>query len=125
MHGVYVHVPWCKRRCPYCAFYVEVDRGTPGGPFVDRVLAEHAARAPEFGEAAATVFLGGGTPSRMPGDARRRLLEGIPRERDGEVTAETTPEDATSEWLEAALEAGVNRLSLGVQTLDPKFAHLL
>jgi oxygen-independent coproporphyrinogen-3 oxidase len=125
MHGVYVHVPWCKRRCPYCAFYVEVDRGTPWGPFVDRVLAEHTMRAPEFGDTAATVFLGGGTPSRMPGDALRRLLDGLPRAAGAEVTAETNPEDATPEWLEAALEAGVNRLSLGVQTLDPKFAHLL
>ncbi len=123
--GAYVHVPWCKRRCPYCAFYVEVDRATPWEAFVDRVLREHAIRSPEFGERATTVFLGGGTPSRLPSAALARLVAGIPRVPGAEVSAETNPEDASAEWLDGALEAGVNRVSLGVQTLDPRFAALL
>jgi oxygen-independent coproporphyrinogen-3 oxidase len=123
--GTYIHVPWCRRRCPYCAFYVEVDRDVPWDQFVDAVLREHAFRSHEFGEQTTTLFLGGGTPSRMPGPALARLLAGIPRVAQAEVTAETNPEDADDAWIAAALEAGVTRLSLGLQTFDPQFAHLL
>lgn len=128
--GLYVHIPWCRRRCPYCAFYVEVDRQTPWPAFVDAVLREHALRSPEFatettGVEATSVFLGGGTPSRLPPASLSRLLAGLPRLAGAEVTAEANPEDVTPEWLDAAVSAGVNRLSVGVQTFDPRFAHLL
>src|SRR5690606_28964223 len=91
----------------------------------DALLAEHARRAPEYGPRAETVFLGGGTPSRLPPAALRRLLAGLPRERGAEVTVETNPEDAEDAWLEAAAEAGVTRISLGLQTFDPARARLL
>lgn len=124
--GVYVHVPWCKRRCPYCAFYVEVERAAPFEAYVDRALANFAARRADFPSAPpVSVFLGGGTPSRLPGPALARLLAGIPRVEGAEVSAETNPEDADAAWLSAALEAGVNRLSLGLQTMNPGFARLL
>lgn len=132
--GLYVHVPWCRIRCPYCAFYVVTDpsgnKGTGRGPtpafgrYVDAVLAEHALRRPEFPGPAATVFLGGGTPSRLPGPELRRLLDGLARAPDAEVSAEMNPEDVAVA-LEPALEAGVNRVSLGIQTLDPATAKKL
>lgn len=126
--GVYVHVPWCRRRCPYCAFYVEVDRDAPYEAFVDRVLREHAARRPAFTALAprpATVFLGGGTPSRLPAAALARLIAGLDAAPGAEISAECNPEDCTPDWLDAALAAGVTRVSLGLQTLDPRFARLL
>lgn len=123
--GVYVHVPWCRRRCPYCAFYVEVDRDVDWERFVDRVLSEYDVRRREFATPPATVFLGGGTPSRMPAGPLARLIEGLGAAPGAEVSAECNPEDADEGWLDGALAAGVTRVSLGMQTFDPKFARLL
>ncbi len=69
---------------------------------------------------AATVFLGGGTPSQLPRRDLVRLVSAIEVDPDPEVTVEANPEDVTPEWLEACLEAGVNRVSLGVQSLDAR-----
>lgn len=135
--GVYLHVPWCRRRCPYCAFYVEVDRGNrdepsaapsdavPWDPFVDRIVSEYRSRAPAFAGPARTLFLGGGTPSRMPGPALKRLIAAFALVPGAEITAEVNPEDADARWLAEARDAGVNRVSIGVQTFDPQFARLL
>ena len=126
-HGLYVHIPWCRIRCPYCHFAVSPDRSGVGAPppfdaFVDAVLREHAARAADFPGPAATVFLGGGTPSRLPPDPLTRLLAGLPRDGDAEVSMEMNPEDV-AEALAPALDAGVNRVSLGIQTLQPHLAR--
>jgi len=123
--GTYVHVPWCRRRCPYCAFYVEADRDVDWAGFVHRVLREHHDRRRAFEGTASTVFLGGGTPSRMPTDALHTLLDGLAPAPDAEVTAECNPEDCTPAWLDGAITAGVNRVSLGLQTFQPRFARLL
>ena len=123
--GVYVHVPWCRHRCPYCAFHVDTDAEPPWERFVDRVLEDYAARREPFGEAPDTVFLGGGTPSRMPPGPLARLLAGLAPAPGAEITAEANPEDVSPAWLEGALRAGVNRLSLGVQSFDPKVARRL
>lgn len=122
--GVYVHIPWCRRRCPYCAFYVEADRDVPWRAFVDRVLAEYAGRRAAWGDAPHTLFLGGGTPSRMPPAELERLVAGIAPDAV-EITAEANPEDVDDEWLGGALAAGLTRISLGLQTFDPRFARLL
>jgi oxygen-independent coproporphyrinogen-3 oxidase len=123
--GVYVHVPWCRVRCPYCAFYVVADRGVlaAAGRYVDAILAEYAARSSDFTGTPSTVFLGGGTPSRLPVAELRRLLDGIPRQGGAEL--EANPEDVDAEWLAAATAAGVDRISLGIQTLDPTLSKRL
>lgn len=125
--GVYVHVPWCRRRCPYCAFYVEVDRGGDRHAFAERVLTEAATRGGPFQALGApdTLFFGGGTPSRLSPEVLRRLIRGLAPAAAAEVTIETNPEDVDEAWPDAALEAGITRPSLGVQTLDPRFARLL
>lgn len=126
IYGAYVHVPWCRVRCPYCAFYVVPERGAPvWGPFVDRVLAERALRSTEFPGAPATVYLGGGTPSRLLPEALARLIEGLAPVPGAEITAEANPEDVDADWLAGAIDAGVNRLSLGVQSFDPSTAGRL
>ncbi len=123
--GVYVHLPWCKRRCPYCAFYIEADHGPPWRRFLDAVGRDWQARRALFPlDAPRTVSLGGGTPSRLPPEHLAELLTPL---RDGqtvECSAEVNPEDAL-EWVPAAVAAGVDRVSLGVQTFHPRHARLL
>ena len=118
--GVYVHVPFCRHRCDYCAFATTTDRDPLMGRYVDACIAELEA-AVEGGEldAATSVFFGGGTPSRLPPDALARILESVPRTRDAEVTVECNPEDASPESLAAYRSSGVTRMSFGVQSTVP------
>ena len=117
--GIYVHVPFCASRCDYCAFATWTDRHHLARAYVDACLAEYAgARQAGLGEAS-TIFLGGGTPSQLPPDDLVRLVSALDRRPDAEVTVEANPEDVTESWLTACTAAGVNRISLGVQSLDP------
>lgn len=125
-HGIYVHVPWCRARCPYCAFYVVPEAKTPDWrPFVERVLSEHRQRQAIFCSPAQTVFFGGGTPSRLPPEAFAALLDGLGPASEAEISAEVNPEDISDDWLRGVIAAGVCRLSLGVQSLRPKTAGRL
>ncbi len=117
--GVYVHVPFCGRRCDYCAFATWTGLDHLSSAYVDACLrqlrdAYEAGLGP-----AATVFFGGGTPSRLDGDELARLLEGVHHREGAEVTVECNPEDVTVGLLRTYAEAGVNRISLGVQSLAP------
>ncbi len=125
--GIYVHVPWCRRRCPYCAFYVEVDRGADQDAFVDRILREHRDRGAPFRDLGrpATLFLGGGTPSRLSPERIARLVEGLDLAPDAEIALEVNPEDIDPASLAALRDAGVHRVSVGLQTFQPRFARLL
>ena len=123
---VYLHVPFCARRCAYCDFSIAVRRVVPVADYVEGVARELAMR---FGAAepgrpwtADTLYLGGGTPSRLGGEGIARLLDAV-RERialqpGAELTLEANPEDVTPEALAAWRDAGVNRLSLGGQSFD-------
>jgi oxygen-independent coproporphyrinogen-3 oxidase len=120
--GVYVHVPFCRRKCRYCDFCSRPPRGGAElDAFVDAVLCEvDLSRNGELAPAA-TVYAGGGTPSLLGADRLRRLL-GTLRERwdvavNAEITVEANPLDVTSSWAVAARQAGCNRLSLGVQSI--------
>ncbi|MEW5847327.1 MAG: radical SAM family heme chaperone HemW [Myxococcota bacterium] len=120
--GVYVHVPYCRHRCPYCDFYLVVGRPTPA--FTDALLADWSA-ARELLAGVSTlesVYLGGGTPGRMAPGEVGRLLEAIhaaiPLKAGAEVTLEVNPDDVTAETLAGWRAAGVTRISLGVQALD-------
>lgn len=123
--GVYVHVPWCRRRCPYCSFYVEVDRGPDHAAYTDAVLRDlDAARAPfDALGPPATLFFGGGTPSRLPADQLARIVRAVAP--TGEVSLEANPEDLEPATLDALRAAGVTRLSVGLQTFDQNFARVL
>jgi oxygen-independent coproporphyrinogen-3 oxidase len=114
-------VPFCASRCDYCAFATWTDRHHLAGRYVDACLAE-IDRTREGGlEPASTVFLGGGTPSQLAAADLSRLLEaalGVSAGGEVEVTVEANPEDVTPGWLEVCRAAGVNRISLGVQSFD-------
>ena len=123
---LYVHVPFCARRCSYCDFAIAVRREVPSRKFVDALLAEWRAwqqdPAWDASPSLATIYLGGGTPSHLDAVELRRLLDALRSDRpvdpDAEVTLEANPEDVTVRNAEAWIAAGVNRISLGVQSFD-------
>lgn len=122
--GAYVHTPWCRLHCPYCNFNVST-RAPRWAAWVAGLRAEWQARAPRFPGRAQTLYLGGGTPSLAPVDVLAEVLDIVPRAPGAELTIEANPGDLTPERLAAWKALGVHRLSLGVQTFDPRFARLL
>jgi oxygen-independent coproporphyrinogen-3 oxidase len=114
--GVYVHVPFCASRCDYSAFAAWTDRHHLAERYVRAVVAE--ARAADL-RPATSCFVGGGTPSQLPADLLAEILAAVPLAAGAEVTVECNPDDATGELLAGWRAAGVTRVSLGVQSLDP------
>jgi coproporphyrinogen III oxidase-like Fe-S oxidoreductase len=122
--GVYVHYPWCRALCPYCDFPVAVARHEPPhDEYLAAVLAELAERAPMFaGRRLVSIYLGGGTPSLWPAPNLAALIAAVARTFGAdpaglEVTLEANPTDCTAATLAAWRAAGINRLSIGVQSL--------
>jgi oxygen-independent coproporphyrinogen-3 oxidase len=129
---LYVHVPYCRRICPYCDFNVHVRSRPPIDADVDAFLAEirsWAADAPWQGRPVTTVHLGGGTPSLVPPPAVGRLVGGIAAicglEDAAEITLEANPGTVGPRELAGYRDAGVNRLSLGVQSFAPGILRTL
>lgn len=134
--GLYVHWPFCERKCPYCDFY-SVGRGEPGFEWMGRygaALRREIASAPDrLGLARRapvdSIYFGGGTPSLMGADAGGALL-GLMRETfapaaETEITLETNPTTAETAGLPELLDAGVNRLSVGVQSFNDRILAAL
>ena len=119
MH-LYVHVPFCQRRCSYCDFSIAVRKQIPARQYVDVILKEGGSLHDREWE---TIYFGGGTPSLLPAEQIAELLRGLtsqcrmPRAAR-EVTLEANPEDVTAEKARAWRDAGVNRISLGAQSFD-------
>jgi oxygen-independent coproporphyrinogen-3 oxidase len=128
MH-LYVHVPFCARRCSYCDFAIAVRRQMPSKAFVDAVLLEHALFVLMEGLTETpieTLYFGGGTPSHLDPEELQRLVRGLlkvpylsPRTAPRETTLEANPDDVTPERAAAWVRAGIDRVSLGVQSFDP------
>ncbi|HET6915639.1 MAG TPA: radical SAM family heme chaperone HemW [Acidimicrobiales bacterium] len=118
--GVYVHVPFCTRRCDYCAFATWTDRFSLARDYVGACVAE-ARRARYAGEMppATSVFFGGGTPSLLEPDAIGSILSEIQLEDGAEVTVECNPDTVDEVRLRGYGAVGVNRLSFGVQSMVP------
>lgn len=115
---LYVHVPFCARRCTYCDFSIAVRRRVPVAAYVEAV--EREAALAHRGGALATVYLGGGTPSRLGGEGVAALLRGLGAPRDlDECTLEANPEDVTPEAVRVWVASGVTRLSIGAQSFSP------
>ncbi|HZN14504.1 MAG TPA: radical SAM family heme chaperone HemW [Acidimicrobiales bacterium] len=117
--GVYLHIPFCARRCDYCAFATWTDRDHLMAAYADAVRRDINAAVADGMPQATTVFFGGGTPSRLPADLLVGLLDAVPRVDDAEVTVECNPETVTADLLAAYRAAGVTRISLGVQSMVP------
>ncbi|MGZ3277994.1 MAG: radical SAM family heme chaperone HemW [Caulobacteraceae bacterium] len=122
--GLYVHWPYCARICPYCDFNVALDRRAgEAEALFEAILADLGAQAATAGpHRLVSIFFGGGTPSLMRPEWAAGLVQAArtlwPTTPDLEVTLEANPTDAEAGRFEAFAEAGVNRLSLGVQALD-------
>ena len=121
--GVYVHIPFCRERCDYCAFATYTDRDHLMERYADACVTE-VERLAQGGHlvGATSIFFGGGTPSRLRPATLCRILDAIPRTADAEVMVECNPEDADQEHLGAYAAAGVNRVSFGLQSTN---AHVL
>ncbi|HEY6425966.1 MAG TPA: radical SAM family heme chaperone HemW [Acidimicrobiales bacterium] len=118
--GVYVHVPFCRERCDYCAFATYTDRDHLMERYVDACVLDIERQLGGGHLAPATsIFFGGGTPSRLRPDDLCRVLEAMPRAPDAEITVECNPEDADPAHLGAYRRAGVTRISFGLQSVHP------
>lgn len=120
MTSLYFHFPFCTRKCPYCHFYVIPNRDH--GPFLAALMKEWKMRLPDIeGKEIASIYFGGGTPSLCP-EGIEMILSEI---KAPEITVETNPEDVTPELIKRLADLGVNRLSIGVQSLNnPLLKHL-
>lgn len=122
--SLYVHLPWCVRKCPYCDFNSHEARGPlPFEAYVDALLADLDHDLPlAWGRTVHSVFFGGGTPSLFPADAIDRLLQGASARLrfapGAEITLETNPGTAEHGRFEDYRRAGVNRISFGIQSFD-------
>ena len=122
---VYVHVPFCARRCSYCDFAIAIRRDVPVSEFLAALRSELRVRldATETPRQIETLYFGGGTPSHLGADGVARMMD-LMREffswpADAEVTLEANPDDVTPLAAAAWHAAGITRVSLGAQTFDP------
>lgn len=128
--GLYVHIPFCERKCAYCDFPSYAGQKEQQAPYVDKLCAEIRLKGEELNHPQAdTVFLGGGTPSVLPPDLIGKVLEAL---RDSfnvlpgaEITCEANPGTLTPDFLMELREKGVNRLSLGAQSVHRDELKLL
>lgn len=121
--GVYIHWPFCHKICPYCDFNVHLDKQNIGGELLQALLLDISIQACEWGpRQCQSVFFGGGTPSLLSGDdiaaLVKKLNEVWPLSANCEITLECNPEDITIKALQAWQSAGINRISLGLQSSD-------
>ena len=129
--SLYLHIPWCVRKCPYCDFNSHEARGAiPEKEYVDAVIGDLESALPSvWGRMVRTVFFGGGTPSLLSPDAIERLLSAV-RARvsldpDAEITLEANPGTLEAGKFAAFRSAGINRLSIGVQSFNARHLQAL
>jgi putative oxygen-independent coproporphyrinogen III oxidase len=129
--SLYVHVPWCVRKCPYCDFNSHTLRDElPEAAYLDALERDLEHALPEvWGRPVETVFIGGGTPSLLTPEAVDRLLTRLrtllPLKPHAEITLEANPGTFELARFKGYREAGVNRLSLGIQSFDDRFLEAL
>ena len=129
--SVYVHVPWCVRKCPYCDFNShEQPTVLPEARYLDALQADLEQALPDiWGRQVHTVFIGGGTPSLLSAQSIERLLAMLRSHLnlwpDAEITLEANPGAAEAERFMAYAASGVNRISLGIQSFDDAKLHAL
>ncbi len=121
--SLYFHIPFCSKKCPYCHFFVLPDQDQLKKPFVAALLQEWRLRLPQLqGKRIVSIYFGGGTPTKLLPDAYASLLQEIRKSvdlaSDCEITLEANPEDVEGERMKGYASAGINRVSIGLQTLQ-------
>jgi oxygen-independent coproporphyrinogen-3 oxidase len=117
-YGIYVHTPWCRSRCPYCAFNVVVSKKGDYRRWADSILDSWNATKRYFLGSAHSLYFGGGTPSMAPPSIIAELIAKLPISNKAEITVEVNPGSIDIAGLDKLRAVGVNRLSLGVQTFN-------
>ncbi len=124
---LYIHIPFCLKICPYCSFYKETANAKKAKPFVDALLREARERSRQLRPK--TIFFGGGTPSALSVNQLAFLLQGLRETLDcsevGEWSFEMNPATVTKEKAKILREYGVNRISIGVQSWNPRELKVL
>ncbi|WP_137719532.1 radical SAM family heme chaperone HemW [Methylobacillus flagellatus] len=129
--ALYIHIPWCVRKCPYCDFNSHESRSDiPEDAYVDALIADLEQSVPRvWGRKIRSVFFGGGTPSLFSAAAIDRILANVrmltPLEYDAEVTLEANPGTVDTAHFKGYREAGVNRVSLGIQSFNEQHLKAL
>ena len=128
MAGLYLHIPFCARRCSYCDFY-STTRSALRDAYADALVREAGRRKTEIREPFQTVYFGGGTPSQLTVAQLERILNGLNRHLDlsqvTECTLEANPDDLRPEYLSALRQLGFNRLSVGVQSFNDAYLKFM
>ena len=129
MAGLYIHVPFCAKRCLYCDFYSNTDMSYKA-PYLEALLEELALRRPYLeGEPVETIYFGGGTPSQLSSGDFERIFEAIYRlytvSPDAEITVEANPDDVDDAFARMLRRLPFNRVSMGVQSFDAEDLRFL
>ena len=132
--SLYIHIPWCMKKCPYCDFNSHEVKGAggeiPERDYVAALIADFDQTLPRvWGRRISTVFFGGGTPSLLSGAAVDEILAAVrarlPLAPDAEVTLEANPGTVEAQRFRDYRAAGINRLSLGIQSFNPRHLKAL
>lgn len=127
--GLYIHIPFCKNKCPYCDFYSIYSEKSRQEDYVSALLDKISFWASQTGKKAETVYFGGGTPSILGSSALCRILKRIYQDfsvsSNAEITVEINPESGKKLNFEKLYSAGFNRLSIGLQSANKKELELL
>lgn len=126
---LYIHIPFCKRKCRYCSFVSFIGKETAAEAYVSLILLEAEKRRTEPEGRIDTVYIGGGTPSLLPANELNRMIEGLrpllPMNSVSEFTIEANPGTVTENWLKTAHDSGINRISFGMQALQSNLLSIL
>ena len=121
MSGIYIHIPYCKQACHYCDFHFSTSMKTKN-EMIDCIVKEMDIRKSEFSKKIDSVYIGGGTPSVMTNLELESIFNGLEKKISisniKEITIEINPEDLINEKLEFYKEIGINRLSIGIQSMN-------
>ena len=128
--SLYIHLPWCVRKCPYCDFNSHAAQSLPEAAYIDALLLDLERALPDiWGRRIHTVFFGGGTPSLFSPEGIDRILTGVRTLTQllpgAEITLEANPGTVEAARLKGFREAGVTRVSLGIQSFNPRHLEAL
>ncbi len=124
--SLYIHIPWCVQKCPYCDFNSHALKGeVPHIEYVQHLLSDLEQDLPlTAGREVRTIFIGGGTPSLLSSNAMQMLMDGVrarlPLATDAEITMEANPGTVEADRFSGYQKAGINRISIGVQSFSPQ-----
>ena len=128
--SLYIHLPWCVKKCPYCDFNSHAAQGIPEAAYIDALLLDLERALPDiWGRRVHTVFFGGGTPSLFSAEGIDRILTGVRTltqlAAGAEITLEANPGTVEADKFAGFREAGVTRVSLGIQSFNPRHLKAL